>query len=86
MEQLDLSRNNLSGVIPEDLIKLTSLADLDISWNSLCGRIPKGAQLETFNETSFEGNKCLCGYPLQKYKESEKQNERAAGSTNISTG
>ena len=76
LEHVDLSRNNLSGVIFEDLIKLISLADLDISWNSLCGRIPKGTQLETFNETSFEGNKCLCGYPLQKCKVKSKMKEQ----------
>ena len=30
--------------------------------------------MDTFNETSFEGNKCLCGYPLQVCKETQNNN------------
>jgi EIX receptor 1/2 len=65
LEQLDLAKNNLSGWIPQELSKLTMLASLDISSNRLCGPIPIGTQFDTFSETSFQRNKCLCGYPLQ---------------------
>lgn len=82
LEQLDLSRNNLSRTIPQELSILTMLAYMDVSWNRLCDRIPKGTQFYTFNETSFEGNKCLCGYPLQPCK--EKQNNNTIEDTSIS--
>lgn len=84
LEQLDLSRNNLSGTIPQELSILTMLAYIDVSWNKLCGRIPKGTQFYTFNETSFEGNKCLCDYPLQPCK--EKQSNNTIEGSSISKG
>ena len=65
LEQLDLAKNNLSGKIPQELSKLTKLASLNVSSNRLCGRIPGGTQFDTFNKTSFQRNKGLCGYPLQ---------------------
>jgi hypothetical protein len=74
LEELDLSRNNLSGVIHQEFSILTKLEYLDISWNRLCGRIPKGTQFDAFSENSFEGNKCLCGYPLQLCKETQNNN------------
>jgi len=73
-------------VIPQELSILTKLAYLDISWNRLCGRIPKGTQLDTFNETSFEGNTCLCGYPLQPCKETHSNNTMEGTSINKGQG
>ncbi|KAL7265591.1 hypothetical protein ACSBR1_003382 [Camellia fascicularis] len=61
---LDLSWNKLSGSIPEQLASLTFLSFLNLSYNQLVGRIPIGTQIQTFSETSFEGNKALCGPPL----------------------
>jgi hypothetical protein len=68
LEQLDLAQNNLSGCISQDLSQLFWLASLNVSSNNLCGPIPIGRQLNTFNEASFQRNKCLCGYPLQPCK------------------
>jgi hypothetical protein len=73
LEQLDLANNYLSGEIPQNLSILTMLAYLDVSSNTLCGIIPLGTQFDTFNVTSFQRNKCLCGFPLQTCKGKEKQ-------------
>ena len=72
LEQLDLAKNNLSGEIPQELSKLTKLASLNVSSNRLCGWIPGGTQFDTFNKTSFQRNKGLCGYPLQLCEQTEK--------------
>ncbi|XP_059668046.1 receptor-like protein 7 [Cornus florida] len=61
---LDLSNNVLTGRIPTQLASLTFLSVLNLSYNQLVGRIPAGYQLQTFSNTSFEGNKGLCGSPL----------------------
>ncbi|XP_028098238.1 receptor like protein 22-like [Camellia sinensis] len=61
---LDLSCNKLSGSIPEQLASLSFLSFLNLSYNHLVGRIPIGTQIQTFSETSFEGNIGLCGLPL----------------------
>ena len=75
LEQLDMAKNNLSGGIPPELSKLSMLAVLNISSNNLCGPIPKGTQFTTWNETSFQKNKCLCGYPLQPCNQKERTGE-----------
>ncbi|KAK8662558.1 hypothetical protein V6N13_092129 [Hibiscus sabdariffa] len=54
---LDLSYNNLSGMIPESL---SSLGMLNLSYNSLEGPIPKLLSY-SFSPYSFWGNKHLCG-------------------------
>ncbi|XP_019182382.1 PREDICTED: receptor-like protein 12 [Ipomoea nil] len=64
LEALDLSFNNLAGNIPEQLDSLTFLEILNLSYNHLVGRIPKGRQFNTFDASSFMGNKELCGFQL----------------------
>ncbi|THG12333.1 hypothetical protein TEA_001520 [Camellia sinensis var. sinensis] len=56
---LDLSHNKLSGSIPVQLASLTFLAFLNLSYNQLVRMIPKGSQIQTFSDTSFQGNKGL---------------------------
>ncbi|GMN56391.1 hypothetical protein TIFTF001_025508 [Ficus carica] len=63
---MDLSHNNLSGEIPQQLTGLTLLQSFDLSHNNLTGPIPQGNQFGTFENTSFEGNPGLCGIPLPK--------------------
>jgi hypothetical protein len=77
LEQLDLANNSFSGKIPQELFNLTMLASLDVSSNRLCGRIPLGTQFDTFNATSFQNNKCLCGIPLQVCNEKKKQAQKS---------
>nr|GLL43382.1 probable LRR receptor-like serine/threonine-protein kinase At4g36180 [Ipomoea trifida] len=77
---LDISNNNLTGVIPTCLKNLTamiydeveyifedlsSLAVLDLSYNNLSGKIPSGTQLQGFNASCYIGNN-LCGPPVSK--------------------
>ncbi|XP_034693104.1 receptor-like protein 34 [Vitis riparia] len=64
LESLDLSQNRLSGEIPTQLANLNFLSVLNLSFNQLVGRIPPGNQMQTFSEASYEGNKELCGWPL----------------------
>ncbi|KAI3748946.1 hypothetical protein L6452_12404 [Arctium lappa] len=64
LESLDLSSNQLEGGIPSSVSNLTFLNWLNVSYNSLTGRIPTSTQIQSFNESSFIGNR-LCGPPLQ---------------------
>ncbi|GLT34622.1 hypothetical protein SLA2020_091290 [Shorea laevis] len=63
LESLDLSVNELTGPIPESMSSLTFLSYLNMSDNQLSGKIPTSTQLQSFNASSYSGNK-LCGLPL----------------------
>ncbi|GLU04947.1 hypothetical protein SLE2022_220740 [Rubroshorea leprosula] len=63
LESVDFSGNELSGSIPESMSSLTFLGYLNLSNNQLTGQIPSGTQLQSFNASSYAGNK-LCGLPL----------------------
>ncbi|XP_019101348.1 PREDICTED: receptor-like protein 12 [Camelina sativa] len=65
LESLDLSGNKLSGEIPQELRRLSYLAYIDVSNNQLIGRIPQGTQIIGQPKSSFEGNRGLCGLPLE---------------------
>ncbi|KAG1371545.1 putative receptor like protein 22 [Cocos nucifera] len=66
LESLDLSSNDLSGEIPQQLTSLNFLSSLNLSYNNLSGKIPESNQFSTFTNTSFMGNKGLCGSPFSK--------------------
>ncbi|KAK9747717.1 hypothetical protein RND81_02G011100 [Saponaria officinalis] len=64
LESLDLSINKLSGVLPQGLSQLQSLEVFNVSYNHLTGQIPQGLQFNTFDNSSYEGNSGLCGFPV----------------------
>ncbi|XP_057447780.1 receptor-like protein EIX2 [Lotus japonicus] len=64
LESLDLSRNHLGGRMPTSFSNLSFLSYMNLSFNNLYGEIPIGTQLQSFNASSYIGNKGLCGPPL----------------------
>nr|GEV80894.1 phytosulfokine receptor 1 [Tanacetum cinerariifolium] len=57
---IDLSHNFING-IPNELVGLSFLSRFSVAYNDLSGAIPNGGQFPTFANSSFEGNKELCG-------------------------
>ncbi|XP_057989626.1 receptor-like protein 6 isoform X1 [Hevea brasiliensis] len=78
LESLDLSSNLLVGRIPMQLTYLTFLEVFRVSHNQLEGPIPRGKQFNTFDNTSYEGNLGLCGLPLAKCGNGERQKPTAS--------
>lgn len=51
----------MSGSIPIDLQNLTSLSELDLSYNNLHGEVPKQGIFRNLTHFSITGNNNLCG-------------------------
>ncbi|MGI4370284.1 hypothetical protein ACR2V4_27215, partial [Klebsiella pneumoniae] len=67
LTSLDLNHNKIYGSLPVGLTTL-DLQYLNVSYNRLCGRIPTGGKLQSFDQTSYFHNRCLCGAPLPDCK------------------
>lgn len=64
---LDVNHNKIFGSIPTQMTQLNHLS-LNVSYNRLCGQIPQGGKLQTFDYTAYFHNRCLCGTPLESCK------------------
>ncbi|KAE8680590.1 Polygalacturonase inhibitor [Hibiscus syriacus] len=67
LARLDLNHNKITGSIPARLTEL-ELQFLNVSYNRLCGKIPVGGRLQSFDYSTFFHNRCLCGAPLDGCK------------------
>ncbi|KAI3738804.1 hypothetical protein L2E82_28968 [Cichorium intybus] len=67
---LDLSHNKIYGKIPSQIMEALELQYFNVSYNRLCGKIPSPWKLkyESFDNSSFMHNRCLCGSPLAQCK------------------
>ncbi|WVZ95654.1 hypothetical protein U9M48_041388 [Paspalum notatum var. saurae] len=61
---LDLSHNGVRGRIPAQVATLAGLKTFNVSYNQMCGVVPTGGNMPTFDAYSYQHNKCLCGTPL----------------------
>ncbi|THG12712.1 hypothetical protein TEA_026839 [Camellia sinensis var. sinensis] len=70
LENLNLSLNNLSSLIPKGYEDIHGLAFIDISYNQLQGLIPMSNAFMNASIEALQGNKGLCGNVkgLQPYK------------------
>lgn len=64
---LNLQNNRFNGQIPSQLGQLRRLRSFSVANNSLSGKIPAFPN-KNFSAASFEGNKGLCGKPLDPCK------------------
>ncbi|XP_050229822.1 leucine-rich repeat receptor-like tyrosine-protein kinase PXC3 [Mercurialis annua] len=61
---LDVSNNQLSGIIPQSFKGMLSLIEVNFSSNLLSGPVPIFVPFQKSLNSSFFGNKGLCGDPL----------------------
>ncbi|KAM3306455.1 hypothetical protein P3S67_013325 [Capsicum chacoense] len=61
LEFLDLSYNNISGIIPKSLEKLQNLKYFNVSVNKLYGEISSGGPFQNLSSQFFIHNEALCG-------------------------
>ncbi|XP_022637424.1 receptor-like protein 12 [Vigna radiata var. radiata] len=80
---IDLSNNMFEGEVPKVIGELHSLKGLNLSHNRITvlnlsenqfeGVIPTGRQFNTFGNDSYVGNPMLCGFPLSKSCNKDKE-------------
>ncbi|KAJ6852532.1 polygalacturonase inhibitor-like [Iris pallida] len=68
LHYLDLNHNEIYGSINEQIREVLDLRSFDVSYNKLCGKIPRGGKFNPRFPESFIHNKCLCGKPLPPCK------------------
>ncbi|KAL6571455.1 hypothetical protein OROHE_003098 [Orobanche hederae] len=74
---LSLDSNHLSGRIPVSLSLIHNLVDFNVSNNNLEGEVPVVLSSRFNNQSSFSGNRGLCGKPLdRKCKDKNGDNNR----------
>ncbi|XP_027176641.1 polygalacturonase inhibitor-like [Coffea eugenioides] len=67
LTNLDLNHNKIFGSLPVGLTEL-NLQFFNVSYNRLCGQIPQGGKLQSFDSYNYFHNRCLCGAPLPACK------------------
>ncbi|CAM8973902.1 unnamed protein product [Rhodiola kirilowii] len=68
LSYLDINHNKIYGNIPKAMTELSELNFFNASYNRLCGAIPIGGKLQSFDNTTYFHNRCLCGSPLPECK------------------
>lgn len=63
---MDLSFNNLIGILPKQLANLPNLLTFNLSHNNLRGELPAGGFFNTISPSSVSGNPFLCGSAVNK--------------------
>lgn len=60
----EINHNKIYGKVPDSFANATLLWYADLSFNRLCGELPKGGNMWRFDARVFANNQCLCGSPL----------------------
>lgn len=68
MKILKLQKNHLNKKIPNNLLKLKKLNELNLSNNDLEKQIPNNTPLNDFPQNTYSKNKNLYKKPLPPYK------------------
>ncbi|CAI0410280.1 unnamed protein product [Linum tenue] len=79
LQYLDISSNSLSGSIPQSLGKLSKLVNFNVSNNFLMGPIPSEGPLTKFPDSSFAGNKGLCGEQINEACKNDSASNNSSG-------
>ncbi|KAH9319518.1 hypothetical protein KI387_021287, partial [Taxus chinensis] len=61
LQDIDLSKNNLSGTIPIAYKDMKMLQHINLSSNRLTGEVPRGGVFATLDKSAVMGNQGLCG-------------------------
>lgn len=63
LASLDIAFNQVYGSIPREFGQFHGWTLFNVSYNQLCGKVPKGGRLKQFSVYGMAHNKCLCDAP-----------------------